>query len=98
MYDMIGIQKRGFIVDESGKIIAWVNPHNENINDYKELERKINDLERRIKDYEIKQTMQQTAPECMPHLEYNINTRRAEQEGTRARDAIIEAFEKGFKN
>ena len=54
MYDMIGIQKRGFIVDESGKIIAWVNPHNENINDYKELERKINDLERRIKDYEIK--------------------------------------------
>ena len=54
MYDLLGIEKKGFIVNEQGKIIAWVNPHNENIADYKALQKKIDELDRRIKDIEIK--------------------------------------------
>lgn len=93
----IGIQKNnGYIVDENGKIIAWVNPRNENIQDIEALQRTVEELQKRLHEIETKQIMQDHTYNAaeMPTLE--VNTRRAEQEGRRARDAIIEAFQKGF--
>lgn len=92
-----GIQtNNGYIVNEEGKIIAWVNPRNENIKDIETLQRQINELEKRFKELEIKQTMPERLQSAAEMPQINVNTRRVEQEGKRARDAIIEAFEKGF--
>lgn len=93
----IGIQtNNGYIVNEEGKIIAWVNPRNENLKDIEMLQNKINELERRFKEIEIKQSMHQIPQSAAEVPQFNVNTRRAEQDGKRARDAIIEAFKKGF--
>ena len=93
----IGIQKNnGYIVDENGNIIAWVNPRNENIKDLEALQRTVDELQKRMRELETKQILQDHTQSAAEMPDIQVNTRRAEAEGRRAHDAIIEAFTKGF--